>query len=181
MLSTKPVLYTERLSLRPFQIGDVGEALTYRNDSEFARYLPHIPHPFTPADAEAFVRQNMTEPWDRSPTFAVVFFGRLVGTVNLEVDAAAQSAMLGYAIGRAWWGKGIATEAAQAVMAWGTDTFKLSRIWASTDVRHLKSQRVMAKLGMKRESLLEGHHKGRDGESIDEVVYAIEFRSDAGL
>lgn len=35
-------LRTERLLLRPFQVGDVGDALAYRDDEEFARFLPHI-------------------------------------------------------------------------------------------------------------------------------------------
>ena len=95
--------------------------------------------------------------------------------MNLEVDPASATAMLGYAIGRAWWGQGIAAEAARATMAWGVETFGLTRVWASTDVRHLRSQRVLEKLGMRRETILRRHHPGRDGEDIDEVVYAIGF------
>src|SRR6185295_16075340 len=37
----------------------------------------------------------------------------LIGTVNFEVDADMRVAMLGYAIGRAWWGRGLAIEAAR--------------------------------------------------------------------
>src|SRR3954449_2931458 len=112
------VLRTERLTLRPFQDSDVEDALSYRDDPEFARFLPHIPQPFTRRDAEAFVALNMAEPWDRSPTFAVVLDAHVIGTVNLEIDSESRSAMLGYAIGRAWWGQGIAVEAARAVIAW---------------------------------------------------------------
>ena len=80
--------------------------------------------------------------------------------------------MRGYAIARAWWGQGIAAEAGQAVMAWGIQAFGLTRVWASTDVRHVRSQRVLEKLGMRREALRPADHLGRDGEMIDEVVYA---------
>jgi ribosomal-protein-alanine N-acetyltransferase len=166
-------LHTDRLLLRPFQTGDVESAMAYRNDEEFARFLPHIPRPFTRADAEAFIRRNMSEPWDTSPTFAITLDGRLIGTVNLEVDPRARSAMLGYAIGRPWWGQGIATEAARAAMGWGIATFGLVRIWASTDAQHVRSQRVLEKLGLRRESLQAGHHQGRDGEWRDEVVYGL--------
>ena len=70
---TAPILLrTERLTLRPFQDSDVEEALAYRDDPEFARFLPHIPQPFTRRDAEVFVALNISEPWARSPTFAVV-------------------------------------------------------------------------------------------------------------
>ena len=92
------MLTTARLVLRPFRADDVDDALAYRNDPEFARFLPHIPQPFTRADAEAFVALNMSEPWERSPTFAVVLDDELIGTVSFEVDAATRSAMIGYAI-----------------------------------------------------------------------------------
>ena len=169
-----PTLQTKRLLLRPFKPGDVADAQSYRDDAEFARFLPHVPQPFTRADAEAFVALNIAEPWDRFPTFAVVLGGRAIGTVNLEVDAAGRVAMLGYAIGRAWWGRGIAFEAAEAAVAWGVETFGLTRVWASTDVRHVRSQRVLEKLGLRRERLLPRHHLGRDGEDVDEVVYGVD-------
>ena len=157
-------LQAERLLLRPFRPGDAADALAYRDDVEFARFLPHIPQPFTSEDAEAFVEQNMSEPWERFPTFAVLLGGKVIGTVNFNVDAETKSAMLGYAIGRSWWGRGIATEAAQVAMAWATETFGLVRIWASTDARHVRSLRVLEKLGLECEALRAGDHLGRDGE-----------------
>jgi [ribosomal protein S5]-alanine N-acetyltransferase len=170
-------LRTDRLLLRPFQPGDVADALAYRNDEEFARFLSHVPQPFTLQHAEAFVALNISEPWDSSPTFAVVLDGHVIGTANLEVDAETQTAMLGYAIGRAWWGRGIATEAARAVITWAIDTFDLVRIRASTDVRNVRSQRVMEKLGMQRQGVMLAHHTGRHGEPIDEVAYVLDLTS----
>jgi ribosomal-protein-alanine N-acetyltransferase len=166
-------LRTERLCLRPFQAGDVDDTLAYRDDAEFARFLPHIPQPFTRKDAEAHVALNMSESWQESPTFAIVRDGRVIGTVNLRVDRDERSAMLGYAIGRAWWGQGIAAEAARAVIAWGIAACELQRIWASTDARNAQSLRVMEKLGMQRESIRIGDHVGRDGQLVDEIVYAL--------
>lgn len=142
---------TERLLLRPFEKGDVTDSLEYRNDPEFARFLPHIPQPFTRSDAEQFVRVNMTEPFDVSPTFAVVLVGKVIGTVNLEIDAVSRSAMIGYGIGRAYWGRGLAVEAAHAVMAWAFEVLELEGVWASTSVGNLRSQRVLEKLGMRME------------------------------
>ena len=168
-------LRTERLLLRPFQAGDVADALAYRNDEQFARFLHHVPQPFTSAHAEAFVALNMSEPWDRSPVFAVVLDGRLIGTVNLEVDVAARTAMLGYAIGRAWWGQGLAVEAARAAMEWGIASFGLRRIWAATDLPHVRSQRVMEKLGLRRESVRVGGQRGRDGAPIESVTYGLDL------
>jgi ribosomal-protein-alanine N-acetyltransferase len=166
-------LRTERLLLRPFKAGDVADALAYREDPEFARFLTHIPQPFTRRDAEAFVALNMSEPWQTSPTFAVVLHGTVIGTVSFEVDAQARTAMLGYAIGRPWWGRGIAAEATRAALTWSIETFDLARLWASTDARHVRSLRVLEKLGLQREALRVAHHVGRDGEWIDELVYGL--------
>jgi ribosomal-protein-alanine N-acetyltransferase len=170
------VITTERLVLRRFQVDDVEDALAYRDDVEFARFLPHIPQPFTRSDAEAFVRTNMTEPWDESPTFAIVLDQRVIGTVNFEVDPATRTAMLGYALGRAWWGRGLATEATRAAMMWAIEAFALVRIHASTELGNVRSQRVMEKLGMRREKVRPADHIGRDGHPVDEVVYGLDMK-----
>jgi ribosomal-protein-alanine N-acetyltransferase len=107
----------------------------------------------------------------------VVYQGKLIGDVNLNYDATSQSAMLGYAIGSAWWGQGLGTEAVRAVMDWGIMTFALKRIWASTDSRNVRSQRIMEKLGMRREAIRYRDHVGHDGELVDEVVYGLELAS----
>lgn len=167
-------LHTDRLLLRPFRPGDVSDALAYRNDEEFCRFLPHIPHPFTQRDAKAFVALNMSEPWERSPTFAVVLEGNVIGTVSLEIDAHSRTARIGYAIGRPWWGQGIAPEAVQAVMAWAIEAFAVHRVSASTDARNVRSQRVLEKLGMQREGVRVADHVGRDGKMVDEVMYRLD-------
>lgn len=167
------ILRTERLLLRPFKKDDVNEALNYRDDEEFARFLPHIPHPFTRADAEQFVTANMEEPWEKFATFAIEMNARLIGTVNLDVDSGKQIAMLGYAIGRERWGEGIAFEAARTVISWGLTTFHLAKIWASTDARHQRSRRVMEKLGMQHEGTLRAHSLSRDGVRTDQVMYGL--------
>lgn len=168
---TRTELRTERLLLRPFRAEDVADAQAYRDDEEFARYLPHIPQPFTRRDAERFVALNMGLDWSLSPTFAVVLDGQVIGSVNVEVEEGRPVAMLGFAIGRRWWGQGVAPEAARAVTMWAIEVFDLTRIWASTDDRNVRSRRVMRKLEMRREALRARDHVGRHGELVDEVVY----------
>jgi RimJ/RimL family protein N-acetyltransferase len=141
-------LRTRNLLLRSFRADDVADSRAYRDDPEFARYLPHIPQPFTQKDAEEFVARNMEEPWETLPTFAVVLDGHVIGTVNFEIDATTRVAMIGYALSRAHWGRGLATEAATAALAWVLSEHDLVEIWASTDADNRRSRRVMDKLGM---------------------------------
>jgi putative addiction module component (TIGR02574 family) len=77
-------------------------------------------------------------------------------------DARNASATLGYAIGRAWWGQGLATEAARAVLTWAGAMFGLRQIRASTDARNTGSLRVMEKLGMQRVTVRARDRVGRD-------------------
>jgi RimJ/RimL family protein N-acetyltransferase len=62
-------------------------------------------------------------------------------------------------------------------MAWAIEAFGLVRVWASTELRHARSQRVLEKLGMRRESVREADHIGRDGRAIDQVVYGLDVES----
>jgi len=124
-------LRTERLLLRPYRFDDVEDELAYRSDPEFARYLYHLPQPFTRRHAEEMVAVNVSGPWEKYQTFAIVLNGRVIGDVSLEVDASNNIAMLGYAIGRDYWGKGITPEASRAVIDWGFETLQLAKIWAA--------------------------------------------------
>jgi RimJ/RimL family protein N-acetyltransferase len=55
---------------------------------------------------------------------------------------------LGYRLGRRWWGRGFATEAAGAALRAGLDVLGLDRILAVTHPQNVGSRRVMEKLGM---------------------------------
>ena len=93
-----------------------------------------------------FIETNMTEPWDTLPTFAIELDGRLIGTVNFMIEG--RVAMIGYALARAQWGKGYATEASRAAIAWLLASHELDELWASTNQDNTGSRRVLEKLGL---------------------------------
>ena len=163
---------TNRLLLRQFRSSDVDDVLAYRDDAEFSRYLPHIPQPFTRGDAEEFVARNIAEPWDKYATFAIVFEGAVIGTVNLDIDQAHGIAMLGFAIGRTHWGKGIGSEAVRAAISWGFEALGLAKIWATTDAYNARSRQLMEKLGMQLEGRLRSHERARAGRT-DKLCYGL--------
>lgn len=76
---------------------------------------------------------------------------------------------MGYSIARSYWGRGLATEAARAVMEAAFAAYaSLHRIRAMAKARNISSLRVMEKLGMIREGVLRQNRLVR-GECIDEV------------
>ena len=60
---------------------------------------------------------------------------------------------VGYALGKAAWGRGFATEAARAVIEWGFHVRALDRIVAVATPENEASRRVMVKLGMHYEGI----------------------------
>ncbi len=79
----------------------------------------------------------------------------LIGCIGLspvEPDLPCAPAVeVGWRLSRAYWGRGYATEAASAVIAFGFDRIHLDEIVSLTASVNLRSQRVMERLGMKRD------------------------------
>jgi ribosomal-protein-alanine N-acetyltransferase len=166
-------LRTERLLLRPWRLTDVDDAFSYGSDPEWGRFLWMTPQPYTRRDAEEWVARCVLNTWETDAQFAIEFEGHVCGGVRLNViDAAGGTAGIGYNVARTLWGRGIATEAARAVVAYGFEELGLGRIYATADSRNEASIRVMQKLGMQREAYLRRHRFYR-GEHADEVSYAI--------
>ncbi len=92
------------------------------DDPEISRNTLRIPYPYTDAHARAWLTAQEEE--SRAGTGAVFAItgrenGSLVGACGLEIFPEHRRAELGYWLGRDFWGKGYATEAATAVVGLG--------------------------------------------------------------
>ncbi len=123
-------LRTERLLLRPFRLDDVDDVVAYANDEQWSRYLGRIPYPYSRRDGEQFIAHALLSSWEQHPQWAIVLDGAVVGGVNLDIVTRDLRANLGYAIARARWGKGLATEVARAVVEHGFESLGLVTITA---------------------------------------------------
>ncbi len=72
-----------------------------------------------------------------------------IGYCGLAGDRA--KATLAYYIARPYWGRGLATEAARALVDLGFAKLKLPRIVASAERGHVVSERILEKLGFELE------------------------------
>ena len=98
--------------------------------------------------------------------------GALVGTISLHPEPPHNRAELGYWIAKPYWGRGYATEAAEAMIAFGFDGIGLNKIHAAYFLRNPASARVIEKIGM----TYEGHLREHDlkwGVYEDIKVHAI--------
>jgi RimJ/RimL family protein N-acetyltransferase len=170
-------LETERLALRPFEEGDLGGLYAMQSNAEVARWL--YDEPRTLEETRALLERKVaavefsTE--DEWVSAAVIECegGQLVGDVALHWESAQhKTGELGFIFDPAYQGRGYATEAARAFLAFGFEGMGFHRVIGRAEARNTASIRVLEKLGMRREALLV-ENEWVKGEWQSEVVYAM--------
>ena len=145
--SALPRLNTPRLLLRAPEPADVPALLRIAGDADVARNVAAIPHPYRVADALRFLDEIARG----HPVWAITFAAEreLIGVVSLTNREATdpRHAVLGYFLRKDLWGRGIATEAAAAAIAFCAARLGLQRLSASYFAANPASGRVLEKLG----------------------------------
>lgn len=169
-----PALRTARLVLRPFTMADAAAVQRLAGASEVASTTLNIPHPYEDGMAEAWIASHAPAfTRNELAVLAISFPDRaLIGAISLRLEPLHRRAELGYWVGVPFWGQGYATEAAQAVLAFGFETLGLNRIYATHLLRNPASGRVMEKIGMRCEGT-NRQHVWKDDRFEDLVRYAI--------
>lgn len=170
-----PVLLTPRLRLRPLDVGDAGDVQRLAGDFTVADTTLAIPHPYEDGMAERWIATLAEEfAAGRQAVFAVTdrATAALVGAIGLILRPEHSRAELGYWIGRPFWGRGYATEAAGAMLRYGFETLDLHRMYACHFARNPASGRVLEKVGMRREGIARAHAR-RWQRFEDLVQYGI--------
>ncbi|MBP7828362.1 MAG: GNAT family N-acetyltransferase [Kiritimatiellae bacterium] len=125
----------------------------YASDPEATRFLAWRAHT-TLGETKAFLRQARRT-WRQGTEHlwaVIVKRGGLIGSAGIR--PCGPRIEIGYVLGRAWWGRGYATEAARAMRAWAMKQPRVYRVWATCDVENKASARVLEKIGMTREGIL---------------------------
>ena len=143
-----PVLETERLVLRAPRLEDAQRIAMLANERRIAENTARIPHPYTLADAEAFLAAANGS--DRETTFVIALTdGTLIGACGLELREGPGGSMpeLGCWLGVAYWGRGFATEAVRALIDHAFTDLELEALQAGARVTNPASRRVLEKCG----------------------------------
>lgn len=146
-------LHTSRLVLRRFRADDLGSLEAFFGDPEVMRYVGSRREPWTAEEIRTALAR-VDAHWDEHGfgPLAVVerVVGAVVGECGLQLLEGGPNFELAYTLAREVWGRGYATEAAAAVLAWGFGTVGLDRVVAVVDPDNLASRRVVEKIGMRR-------------------------------
>jgi RimJ/RimL family protein N-acetyltransferase len=166
-----------RLLLRPFAPADVDALYAYHRLPEVHRYL--YSQARSRAEVEALVAMGvsttaLTEAGQELHLVAeLADTGELVGDcVFFWRSEQHQKGEIGYIFNPAYHGRGLATEAAVALLRLGFEGLGLHRITGHLDARNVASARVLERAGLRREAHLVENEFVK-GEWSDELVYAM--------
>jgi len=136
---------TERLKLRPLRMSDAGRVAHFCGDPHVGRMLAMTPLPYLDVAAEGWIMTLAARrPLGREFVFGVDLVGEgLIGAVGAHARGE-DGFEMGYWFGRPFWGRGFATEAAQAFVA---QARALGPLRAGHFVDNPASGRVLAKAG----------------------------------
>ena len=150
-----PELATARLVLRGWRESDLAPLAEINADPEVMR---HLGGPVGRTASDMLVGRFLQK-WEEEPRFGwwaaeAVPERRLIGFVGLArpdfEDWPGPCVEIGWRLGRAWWGRGLATEAARACLDHAFRAVRLEEVLSFTTPANAPSQRVMARLGMAR-------------------------------
>jgi RimJ/RimL family protein N-acetyltransferase len=153
-LGNAPNLFTPRFLLREPTDRDIPEIVAIAGDWEVASRLARMPHPYGEDNARFF----LTTIVPAELTWAIVdrAAGTMIGVIGLAPSGHRESAIqIGYYIARDQWGRGVATEAASVVTAYGIGLVGRDRLIAQYFADNPASGRVLEKLGFVQLSLSE--------------------------
>lgn len=143
-------LRTPRLTLRPFSAADTERVWQIENNWNVARMLRMAVYPPDRDVIAAWLSTHEAERREGTAyRFALVSDGRVIGCTDVDQIKAGDGS-LGYWLDEACWGRGLATEAAQAVVAFAVSQLKLQRLVSGHASDNPASGRVLEKLGFRR-------------------------------
>lgn len=158
------MITTERLVLRPWKDADRKPFAAMNADPQVREFFPSV---LTQEQSDASVEYGKGKyARDGFCFFAAEFIatGQFIGFIGLQkmdfiIPGVAQPAVeAGWRLARAFWGRGLATEGAQAAVRYGFESLRLPEIVAITVPTNIRSRRVMEKIGMKHVPELDFDH-----------------------
>lgn len=174
-IETFPVLETNRLVLRKVEKGDANSILKYMSDKEVMKYYGLEPFK-TISDALSEISWYQSILNEKTGIrWGITLKGEdeVIGSCGfLNMISQHYRTEIGYELSKSYWGKGIASEALEAVIRYGFEHLKLQRIEALIEPPNTPSQKLAEKQGFIREGLLR-NYEFACGKFYDLYMYSL--------
>jgi len=172
--NTHATLTGERVRLEPLTRDHAKGLFEAGSDPAIWTWLS-LRQPSDLAAAEAMVDGILADPGRRAWAQLDARTGEVAGTTSFyAMDARHKIISLGYTwIGSAWQRTGLNRESKLLLLRHAFDDLGANRVSWETDIRNLKSQKAIERLGAQREGVLRAHRVRPDGTVRDTVVYSV--------
>jgi RimJ/RimL family protein N-acetyltransferase len=172
-----PLLRTARLRLDALRLADAPAYLAaLGNPEERDAVVAHLRlPPLTDLQgARAVVAAAVADP-ERVAYAQRLADGTFVGTTSFyEIAPAVRAVAIGHTwVARPWWRTFVNTEAKLAMLTRAFEGLGAERVVWHTDIRNVRSQEAIARLGAQREGVLRHHRIRTDGSWRDTVQLAM--------
>lgn len=146
------ILKTERLILRPWTENDIDDLYEYASVEGVGIWAGWLPHK-NREESESIARMFI----EHKKVFAIEYQGKVIGSLGIESYGEddfpqlekLQAREIGFVLSKAYWGKGLMTEAVKEVIRYCFEDEKLDALTCCYYVGNERSARVQTKCGFK--------------------------------
>lgn len=159
--------------LRRWHADDLEALVRHANNRNvWVTLRDRFPYPYTEEAGRAWLASSASQ--DPPTALAIVVDGEAAGGLGIipGSDVNRHTGEIGYWLGEAYWGRGIATAAVSHFVPWAARTFGLVRVFADVFETNPASMRVLEKCGFAREGVLR-KHACKDGRYLDQIIYGV--------
>lgn len=169
-----PDIETKRLYLRPIKLEDAKSVFAYASSplvGPNAGWKPHI----SIEESIEFIQYCMKKRTFGQPgNYAIVHkqSNTMIGTIEIH-SYHVHKGEIGFVLHPDYWGQGLITEAAKALIIYAFELLGLERLTYGYFLFNDRSKRVSEKLEFTFEGILRKKFKNYDGTSLDEAISSI--------
>ena len=177
VIEKTPRIETRRLVLRAPVADDAERIALLAGDFDVARMTTSMPHPFHRHHAESFLARVQALDLAREAVFAIELETEgLIGIVGFHPTDVLGAKVggspyvgpeIGYWLGRPYWGRGLATEAAAGAIAWAKSAWRRRVVISGHFADNPASGRVLEKTGFLYTGEIQPRHCNARGQVAD--------------
>lgn len=136
---------TKRLAIKPLEKSDLETLVSEVNNLNIAKYVVHIPHPYSLEDAKSYYERSLGNEYRNN----IYYKGKLIGAIGLNQKEPG-ILEIGYWIGENHWRQGFATEAVQGMINYlKSNSPDIKKLVANYVFGNEGSGKVLEKCGFK--------------------------------
>jgi len=168
-------LETNRLILRPINLGDKNEIFKYRSNTETNKYQGWIPQ--TIDDVETFIRKISQQINEPETWFQYVIIEKetqkIIGDLGIHfLDSENKQVEIGCTLNKDFQNKGYATESVKRAIDYLFKELNKHRIITSIDPENKNSIRLVERIGFRKEAHFV-ESLWINGKWVDDLIYAL--------